>query len=73
MTGLPSINDVYGTDTLDRKIARYQPGWYLAWNGIGPDERQLLASYSTIEQVATYPVFDDDERNRLILYKLDRH
>jgi hypothetical protein len=69
MTGLPSINDVYGTDTLDRKIARYRPGWYLAWTGIGPDELQALAGYR-IEQVATWAAFDDDERNRLILYRL---
>jgi 4-amino-4-deoxy-L-arabinose transferase-like glycosyltransferase len=69
MTGLPSINDVYGTESLDGKIAAYRPGWYLAWNGIGPGQRAALSAFE-IERVAAYHVFDDDERNELILYRL---
>lgn len=71
MTGLPSINDVYGTEYLDRKIAIYNPGWFLAWNGIGPDQRAVLANYR-IEKVASYHVFDNDDRDELILFRLDR-
>jgi len=69
MTGIPSINDGYGTEDMSEKIARYQPGWYLAWAGISSDDAALLAPYK-LEQVASYPAFDDDERTPLILYKM---
>jgi hypothetical protein len=69
MTGLPSINDVYGTKPLAQKVALYHPGWYLAWNGINAPEQAALSHYR-IERVADYPAFDDDERNRLILFRL---
>jgi hypothetical protein len=71
LTALPSINDAYGTESLDQKVLRYKPGWYLAWNGIGPEERALLAP-NGMEKVASFPAFDDDERNLLILYRLGR-
>ena len=71
MTGLPSINDTYGLQSLDWKVSHYDPGWYLGWNGIGPLELKALSNYQ-IEEVAGYPVFDDDERNILILYRLKR-
>jgi hypothetical protein len=69
ITGIPAINDGYGTEDMSEKIARYQPGWYLAWAGIFSDDASLLAPYQ-LEQVASYPVFDDDERTPLILYKM---
>jgi len=69
ITGLPSINDVFGTRPLDQKVLLYRPGWYVAWNGIAPPEQAAL-SHFRIEPVAEYPAFDDDERNRLILFRL---
>jgi len=69
MTGIPSINDAFGSEDLKAKITRYQPGWYQVWTGIGPDERSALSGYR-IEEVARYKVFDDPERNELILYRL---
>jgi hypothetical protein len=69
MTGIPSINDVFGTQDMAQKILRYQPGWYLAWNEIDGETRALLTPFR-LEEVASYPVFDDEERNKLILYKL---
>jgi hypothetical protein len=69
MTGIPSINDPFGTQSLAAKIARFQPGWYQAWVGIGPDERSALSAYR-IEEVARYNVFDDPDRSGLILYRL---
>ena len=71
MTGVPSINDAYGTMGLAEKVRLYQPGWYVAWNGIGPNERAALANYR-MDPVASYPLFDDDERNLLILYRMER-
>jgi len=69
MTGIPSINDFYGTEDATEKLARYQPGWYVAWNGVAPENEALLAPYR-LEKVASYPAFDDDDRTTLILYKM---
>ncbi len=71
MTGIPSINDSYGTQDMAQKVLLYQPGWYLAWNGIAEEHRAPLVPFQ-LEEVASYPVFDDDERNQLILYKMVR-
>lgn len=71
MTGIPSINDAYSTEDMAEKVARYQPGWYLAWNEIGDPEHTFLAPYR-LEEAGRYPAFDDDERNVLILYKMVR-
>jgi hypothetical protein len=71
MTGIPSINDFYGTEDAPDKLARYQPGWYVAWNGVAPENEALLAPYR-LEEVASYPAFDDDDRTTLILYKMVR-
>jgi len=30
MTGIPAINDGFGTEEMAAKVAGYQPGWYLA-------------------------------------------
>ncbi len=69
MTGIPSLNDTFGTEDLDKKIAEAQPGWYLTWNGISPDDDSMLSPFR-MEKVATYPVFDDDDRNLLMLYEM---
>jgi hypothetical protein len=71
MTGIRSINDGYGTEDMAEKVARYQPGWYLAWNQIAAEDSAALAPYR-LEKAASYPVFDDDERNLLILYRMVR-
>ena len=69
MTGIPSINDAYGTMPLSAKIQRYRPGWYVAWNGVGPDELEAMKGYR-LEQVAQYHAFDDDDRRVLLLYRM---
>jgi hypothetical protein len=71
MTGIPSINDFYGTEDAGEKLERYQPGWYLAWNSVAPENEELLAPYK-LEKVASYVAFDDDDRTTLILYKMVR-
>jgi hypothetical protein len=71
MTGIPAINDYYGTEDGAEKLKRYQPGWYLAWSGIDPDNAAMMAGYQ-LERVASYPAFDDDDRTTLILYKMVR-
>jgi hypothetical protein len=71
MTGIPSINDFYGTEDAAEKLKRYQPGWYVAWNGVAPENVELLAPYQ-LEKVGSYPAFDDDDRTTLILYRMVR-
>jgi hypothetical protein len=71
MTGIPSINDFYGTEDAAEKLERYQPGWYVAWNGVAPENVELLAPYQ-LEKVGSYPAFDDDDRTTLILYRMVR-
>jgi len=71
MTGIPSINDAYTTEDMAKKLASYQPGWYLMWNKIDPDNEWFLAPYR-LEPMASYAVFDDDERTTLILCRMVR-
>jgi hypothetical protein len=69
MSGIPSINDAYSLQPMPAKLARYNPGWYLAWNSIASSNAGLLSPY-TLQKVASYPVFDDDDRNHLIFYRM---
>jgi 4-amino-4-deoxy-L-arabinose transferase-like glycosyltransferase len=71
MTGLPSICDDFGTMTLAERVATYRPGWFASWNDVEDDKMEALAPLFRLERVATIPVFDDPERNLLILYRLD--
>ncbi len=72
MTGLPSICDDFGTLTLPERVARYRPGWFATWNDVEDDKMEALAPLYRLERVLAIPVFDDPERNLLILYRLDR-
>jgi hypothetical protein len=69
MTGIPSINDGYGTEDLAEKTLRFQPGWYLAWNDLNQQNDPFLSPFR-LEKMASYPALDDDDRTTLILYKL---
>ena len=71
MTGLPSICDDFGTMTLQDRVAAYRPGWYATWNEVDDDKMDALSPTFHLERVAAFPVFDDPERNLLILYRLD--
>ncbi len=71
MTGLPSIDDDFGTDDLNVRAAKYRPGWYIAWNEVEDDKADALSPLYTLNRVAAFPVMDDPDRNLLILYRLD--
>ena len=71
MTGLPSIDDDFGTLDLDERVKQYQPGWYAAWNEVEDDKADSLTPLYKIERVAAFPAYDDPDRNLLILYRLD--
>jgi hypothetical protein len=69
MTGIPSINDGWSTEDVGEKVRRDQPGWYLGWNDTDPEKLDFLTGFR-LEKVASYPAFDDDTRNVLILYRM---
>jgi hypothetical protein len=69
MTGIPAINDGFSTEDMAKKVAQDQPGWFLAWDQIAPEDEAVLTPFR-LEKVASYPAFDDDTRTVLILYKM---
>jgi len=71
MTGLPSICDDFGTMDLPVRVKAYHPGWYIAWNQVEDDKMDALTPMYHLQRVASFPAFDDPERNLLILYRLD--
>ena len=71
MTGMPSIDDDFGTDDLDVRVAKYHPGWYVAWNDIEDDKMDALRPLYQPVRVASFPAMDDPDRDLLILYRLD--
>jgi hypothetical protein len=71
MTGLPSIDDDFGTLDLDQRAAQYRPGWYAAWNDVEDDKADALSPLFRLQRVAAFPAYDDPDRNLLILYRLD--
>ncbi len=71
MTGLPSIDDDFGTYDLDVRVKQYQPGWYAAWNDVEDDKADAMTPMYQMKRVAAFPAYDDPDRNLLILYRLD--
>jgi Dolichyl-phosphate-mannose-protein mannosyltransferase len=69
MSGIPSINDGYSSEDLAQKLSRYQPGWYVGWNEVDQDILGSLSAFR-LDKVATFRVFDHDERDLLILYRM---
>ena len=70
ITHLPTICDDFGTYDLPYRIHTYQPGWYAAWNEIDPGTLEDLRTQYSLQRVARYHAFDEEDRNVLILYKL---
>lgn len=69
MTGLRSICDDFGTDDLDVRIARYNPGWYASWDDIDPGTLESLVRFYKVQRVASWPAMDDPDRRVLILWR----
>ena len=71
MTGLPSIDDDFGTLDLAERVRQYRPGWYASWNELDDDKVDAITPLYQAVRVAEFPAMDDPERNLLILYRLD--
>ncbi len=71
MTGIPSICDDFGTLEIEDRVTQYQPGWYAAWNHVEDDKMDAISPHFRLHRVASFPAYDDPERNLLILYRLD--
>ena len=70
ITGVPAICDDYGTWDLPYRMHQYEPGWYAAWNDIDPGTLSDIQSLDRLQPVASFPAFDDPDRNLLVLYRL---
>jgi hypothetical protein len=70
VTHVPSLCDDFGTEDLPPKLAQYQPGWYASWNDLDPGTLEDLHTIYSVEQVASFPAFDDPGRDPLVLFKL---
>jgi hypothetical protein len=71
MTGLPSIDDDFGTLELGERVREYHPGWFATWNEVDDDKADALTPLYHLQRVAAFPAMDDPDRNLLILYRLD--
>jgi 4-amino-4-deoxy-L-arabinose transferase-like glycosyltransferase len=70
MTGLWSICDDFGTDDLDVRIRRYNPGWYASWDDIDDGTRESLEEFYSVRPVASWAAMDDPDRRVLRLWRL---
>ena len=70
ITRLPALCDDFGTQDLALKLARYQPGWFAAWNDLDPGTLADIHQHFSLEQAASFRAFDDTDRNILVLFKL---
>jgi len=70
VTGLPAICDDFGTLDLPSRIRLYNPGWYAAWNDLDPGTLEDLHTQYNLKEVASFPAYDDEDRDNLILYQL---
>ncbi len=70
LTHVPSLCDDFGTEDLAPKLAAYQPGWYATWDDLDPGTLEDLHNIYSLEQVASFPAFDDPDRSLLVLFKL---
>ncbi len=76
MTHLQSLCDDFSIHTpefpdLGAKLSYYQPGWWATWNAIDPGTLEDLHTHYSLEQAASFPAFDDPDRNVLVLFKLN--
>ncbi|MBS1803211.1 MAG: glycosyltransferase family 39 protein [Acidobacteria bacterium] len=75
ITHLQSLCDDFSTRTpefpdLSAKLDYYKPGWWATWNDIDPGTLEDLHTHYSLEQVAKFKAFDDEERNVIVLFKL---
>ena len=69
-THLPTLCDDFGTMDFADRLGKYQPGWWAGWNSLDPGTLEDLHTHYSLEQVASFPAFDDPDRNVLVLFKL---
>jgi hypothetical protein len=69
MMHVPAINDGYSSQDLAKKVANDPPGWYVGWNELDQDILDSLSAFR-LQKVAEFPVFDNESRNRLTLYRM---
>jgi hypothetical protein len=70
ITHVPALCGMWGTQGLASKLTAYQPGWYATWNRVDPRYLEEIHQHFSIEQVASFSAFDQEDNNKLVLFKL---
>lgn len=70
MTHLRSVNDDFGADELEVRLAEFHPGWYASWDDIDDGTRESLAKRYWVQWVGAWPAMDDPDRRVLNLWRL---
>jgi 4-amino-4-deoxy-L-arabinose transferase-like glycosyltransferase len=70
ITHVPALCDIWGTEKLSIKLARYQPGWYATWDRLDPRILEEIHTGFAVKQVASFPAFDDPGHSVLYLFQL---
>ncbi|RXH57452.1 glycosyltransferase family 39 protein [Granulicella sibirica] len=70
-TGVAGINSEYAMGGIDAMLDRYRPEWFAAWNGEEDYGTRWFGERYWMVERGRYRVFDDPERNVLVLYRLE--
>ena len=70
-TGEAGINSEYAVGGIDAMLDRYRPEWFAAWNEEEAYGMRWYGERYRMVERARYRVFDDPERNVLVLYRLE--
>jgi hypothetical protein len=71
-TGIPSVNEQFGTNNLDYRITRYHPNYYVCLGEIKPNVRTTLQKYFTPRKIKAYDVYNNYLTGEpVVLYRLE--
>jgi hypothetical protein len=69
-SAIPSLDDRFGTATLEQKMDWYHPGWVVVWNDESPaDLEQQMPGYSLVLK-KEIPALDDSRRCKISVYQV---
>jgi len=67
---VPSIDDTNGDWSETKKLAAYQPGWFLIWNDEIPADYAEVTAQRKLVPMLSVPAFDDKARDHLQLFAI---
>jgi hypothetical protein len=65
------VNQTFGTVGLRTRVLTLKPGWFIDFDGVGPETLSALQGLESVQFVDSEPAFGDDGIHyQLLLYKL---